>query len=144
MAISNDPTSMSPAQRLLGVALALAIGLGLAWAAWTWLDDPEPRRAQRAVEEAMVRAASDALRTELGAGDWQIVDPLNPNRVAGKTFIYPVDGGWEVSGHYRLAQPPEARTASGGPWSGWLVRLDENGNAIQISTQTPRSTPPGE
>ncbi len=138
---SNEtPATLSPLQRLLGVVIALGLGLGLAWTSWNWITDPEPR-TRRAVEEAMVQAASAALLHELGAGDWQIVDPLNPNRVAGKTFIYPVDGGWEVSGHYRLAQPPGARTASGGPWSGWLVRLDAAGNPVQISTQTLRGTP---
>ncbi|HEX6260587.1 MAG TPA: hypothetical protein VFZ51_08015, partial [Woeseiaceae bacterium] len=31
----------------------------------------------------------------------RIVDPVSPDRKIGKSYIYPTDSGWEISGHYR-------------------------------------------
>ena len=113
------------AQKIGGIVFALVVGLAMAW--WAYQSNPTPeQRAQRVIEESMVLRASEAIRSLLGGGaDLQIVDPLNPNRVAGKVFVYPVDAGYEVSGYYRR----EAGTF----WQPWLVRLDRNGAIIAAS-----------
>lgn len=113
------------AQKIGGIVFALAVGLLMAW--WAYQSNPTPdQRAQRDVEEAMVLRARDAARAFLGGGaDLQIVDPLNPNRVAGKVYVYPVDSGYEVSGHYRR----EVGTF----WMPWLVRLSPAGEVIEVS-----------
>ena len=46
----------------------------------------------------------------------EIVDPLEPDRIVGKTYIYPAAGGWEVSGYYRRDNSDA--------WHPYLVTLD--------------------
>lgn len=115
--------------RIGSFLFALATGLGLAWLAWQWGTTPVDR-AQRELEESMVLAARAAVRDFLGdSGGLEIVDPLNPNRVAGKVFIYPVEEGFQVSGYYRR------RDAS--PWYPWLVTLDDAGQLMSASAAGP-------
>lgn len=110
-----------------GSVFALVAGLVVAWISYSWITDPGGRE-QRAREEAVVNVATSALRRRLGGGDdLVVVDPLNPNRVAGKTYIYPVEAGWEVSGHYRRG--------SDGPWQPWLITLDANAEVTDISVR---------
>lgn len=111
--------------RVASLIFALAVGLLAAWLSWRWVTDTGPRQ-QRAVENAMVLAARTAVRQRLGGDDLEIVDPLNPNRVAGKVFIYPADDGWEISGYYRRGDA--------GPWSPWLVVVDGQGRPIRVRT----------
>jgi len=111
--------------RIAALVFALAFGLGVASLAYHWATNPLPRE-QRAREEAMVLQARSAIIARMGnAPELQLSDPLRPNRVAGKSFIYPVDEGWEVSGHYRAG--------AAGPWRPWLVTLGRDGRLVAIS-----------
>ena len=114
-------------QRVGGIVFALAVGMAVAVYGYLRVTDPQPR-IERQREEAIVQQASDALRVALGArNDLQIVDPLNPNRVAGKTYVYPDGGGWEVSGYYRHGDD--------GLWNPWLMRLDQDGSLVQVTVR---------
>jgi hypothetical protein len=87
--------------RIARLAFALGVGVVLALYAYQRVTDPEPA-IRRAEEEAVVRAARDILREYVGtARKLRIVDPVSPDRKVGKSYIYPIDSGWEVSGHYR-------------------------------------------
>ncbi|MGH8222597.1 MAG: hypothetical protein ACREQZ_06455 [Woeseiaceae bacterium] len=103
--------------RVLRWVVAFGVGLGLALYALQRISDPEPR-LQRVREEAVVRAAREILsRYVAPVGELEIVDPLAPDRKVGKSFIYPTDSGWELSGHYRRGE--------GDAWHPYLIRLDE-------------------
>ncbi len=121
-----------------GAVFALSVGITLAWFSFQWTTESEPRQAQRAAEEAIVLEARKHLTRALGDGSssadsaLQIADPLQPNRVAGKVFIYPVDAGWEVSGHYRRRGREQ--------WRPWIMALDDDGNMLRLSAQTPEGT----
>ncbi len=116
-----------------GAVFALSVGITLAWFSFQWTTGSEPRQTQRAAEEAIVLAAREQLVAALGAdAELQIADPLQPNRVAGKVFIYPADSGWEVSGHYRRG--------AGLQWRPWIMALDADGNMLNLSVQTAEGT----
>lgn len=87
--------------RIAGLTFALGVGVFLALYAYHRVTDPEPA-LRRAEEEAVVLAARDILREYVGsAPQFRIVDPVSPDRKVGKSYIYPTDSGWEISGHYR-------------------------------------------
>ena len=118
------------AQNVIGLVFALGVGLAVAWVAYDRITDPG-RGVQRQEEEQMVLAARQRLTRSLallpGA---DVVDPLAPNRVAGKVYIYPSEGVWEVSGYYR-------RDAQGA-WMPWLMRLDpERMISLKVSADDP-------
>ena len=112
-----------------GAIFALSVGITLAWFSFQWTTESEPRQTQRAAEEVIVLAARQHVTAALGAEGLQIADPLQPNRVAGKVFIYPAGTGWEVSGHYRRG--------AGQLWRPWIMTLDGDGNMLTLSAQTP-------
>lgn len=98
------------------LVIALALGLGLAIYAYERVTDPRPA-LQRQQEERAVLAAREILRSYVGdAGELRIVDPLAPDRSAGKVYIYPAEPGWDVSGYYRRGETDE--------WHPFLMRLD--------------------
>jgi hypothetical protein len=87
--------------RIARLTFALSVGVFLAFYAYQRVSDPEPAM-RRAEEEGVVLAARDILRDYIGtAPQLRIVDPVSPDRKVGKSYIYPTDSGWEVSGHYR-------------------------------------------
>jgi len=97
----------------------VAIGIGLMVSLYSFerISDPEPA-LQRAREESAVRSARDILTSYVAPGKvLELVDPLSPDRKVGKAYIYPVESGWEISGHYR-------RNA-GDSWHPFLLRLNE-------------------
>lgn len=113
--------------KIARIVFALIIGLGLATYAYQRVSDPVPR-LQRQEEERIVLLARAAVReTIAGNGELQIVDPLATNRVAGKVYVYPAAGGWDVSGHYRRDKDDV--------WHPWLMRLDENGVMQRLSVR---------
>ena len=114
--------------KLGGVIFALATGALVVWLSFQWIAGDTERRERRAVEESIVLQARGELGKIVGeSSGLQIVDPLNPNRVAGKVFIYPTTDGWQVSGHDR--HEPEAR------WYPWLMNLDADGNLLTLSAE---------
>ncbi len=77
-----------------------AVGLLIAWYSYQWITSPERAEERQRQQEAVLLSRALLLeRTRLE--EPEIVDPLNPVRRVGKTYIYPLDGGWEVSGYYR-------------------------------------------
>ena len=114
------------ATRLL---FAFAIGIFLALYSYQLITDPEPA-IERAREEAVVIAAREILGSYIAADDGlEIVDPLAPNRVAGKTYIYPAEGNWQVSGHYRRN--------SNDRWHPYLMTIDQDLNLQVLSVRDP-------
>lgn len=114
-------------QKLGGILFALAIGLGVAIYAYQRVTDPLPG-IQRQQEERIVLLARDILRQEIAPdSELTVVDPLAPNRIAGKVYIYPVTDGWQVSGYYRRG---DAKF-----WHPWLMTLDENGGLLALSVR---------
>ena len=63
----------------------------------------------------------------LPGGELQLVDPLAPDRKVGKTYIWPVDDGWEVSGFYR-------RSAQD-PWHPFLMSLDASSALTSLAVK---------
>lgn len=108
-----------PGSLLFGVA----VGLLVAVLSYRWVTAPE-QRAERAEEEAVVLEARSLLAARLGLDAPEIVDPLAPRRSIGKSYIYPDEGGWEVSGHYRRGP--------GDDWHPWLMRLDDERHVLLI------------
>lgn len=109
-----------------GLIFAAATGALVVWLSFQWMAGDAARREQRAAEEAIVLKARGELGRVLGEPSrLQIVDPLNPNRVAGKVFIYPSEEGWQVSGHYRYE--------TGSRWYPWLMTLAADGELLSLS-----------
>jgi len=113
--------------RKIRLFVAFGIGILLALYSFERISDPEPAM-QRAREEAVVLSAREILRGYiLAGGEIEIADPLAPNRVAGKVYIYPTDSGWDVSGHYRR------HTAD--RWHPFLMTLNPNIELISLSVR---------
>jgi hypothetical protein len=113
--------------RIIRLVVAFAIGIFLALYSFERISDPEPAR-QRAREETVVLSAREILKSYVAGGmQIEIVDPLETDRNVGKSYIYPTDDGWEVSGHYR-------RYASD-RWHPFLMILDTNVSLVSLSVR---------
>lgn len=113
--------------RIARPVLALAVGIAVALYAYQRVSDPLPRE-QRRQEETVVLEARRILANYAALDrDLEIADPLNRNRAAGKVYIYPVDDGWQVSGHYRRAG--ETR------WRPWLMTLDGDRALVRLRVE---------
>ncbi|HEX7718827.1 MAG TPA: hypothetical protein VF389_03385 [Woeseiaceae bacterium] len=111
--------------RFVRLVVAFAIGIAVALYAYDRVTDPEPA-LQRAQEEAAVLASRSILADYLAVGPGlQIVDPLAPDRVVGKVFVYPSAEGFDVSGHYRRSDTAR--------WHPFLMRLDHNAGLLDLS-----------
>jgi hypothetical protein len=113
--------------RIIRPVVAFSVGIVLALYAFERISDPEPAR-QRAREEAVVISAREILKSYIPAdGEIEIADPLAPNRVAGKVYIYPTDNGWEVSGYYRRNESDW--------WHPFLMSLNANIDLVSLSVR---------
>ncbi len=113
--------------RIIRPVIAFSVGIVLALYAFERISDPEPAR-QRAREEAVVISAREILKSYVPAdGEIEIADPLAPNRVAGKVYIYPTDNGWEVSGYYRRSESDR--------WHPFLISLNANIDLVSLSVR---------
>ena len=118
MAINHD---------IMRWVVALAFGFAVAWYSYQRITDPEPA-ARRALEESVVVAARAVLVDYLGAeAGPEFVDPLSPDRKVGKVFVFPANGGWEVSGYYR--RDGERR------WHPFLMALDDERQLVSLSVR---------
>ena len=114
-------------QKIGGLVFAVAVGLAVAWYAYQRVTDPAPG-LERQREEAIVLRAREIVRREIAPGtQLEIVDPLAPNRVAGKVYVYPADGGWEISGYYRRGETDGFHP--------WLMRLDSDGTLATLAVK---------
>jgi len=110
--------------RIIRLVVAFAIGIFLALYSFERISDPEPA-LQRAREETVVLSAREILKSYVSPSvEIEIVDPLATDRVVGKSYIYPIENGWEVSGHYR-------RYASD-RWHPFLMSLDTNVKLVSL------------
>ncbi|GEM_PF-609680 len=82
------------------IVFGLGVGVLVALFSYRWVTNPD-RGAERGIEERAVRAARVQLVTLLGLPSVEYVDAINPARAVGKTYVYPLASGWEVSGYYR-------------------------------------------
>jgi len=113
--------------RIIRPVVAFSVGIVLALYAFERISDPEPAR-QRAWEEAVVISAREILKSYVPADEEiEIVDPVAPNRVAGKVYIYPMDDGWEVSGYYRRNESDR--------WHPFLMSLNANIDLVSLSVR---------
>jgi len=113
--------------RIIRPVVALGVGIVLALYAFQRISDPEPA-LQRAREEAVVISAREILRAYVPAEvSIEIADPLAPNRVAGKVYIYPSENGWDVSGHYRRNDSDR--------WHPFLMSLDAQVELISLTVR---------
>ena len=97
-------------------AVSIGVSVALALLAFQWATDPVPAQ-QRAIEEAVVRESRQILVSYVfPAGEMQLVDPLAPDRKVGKSYIWPVEDGWELSGYYRRDESDQ--------WHPYLMNLD--------------------
>ena len=103
--------------RVTSLVFAFAVGLSVSWCSYQWVTDSE-RGERRALEVAVVESSRQILRSYLvpGGGELELSDPLERVREAGKVYIYPTAGGWEISGQY---QRPDDRR-----WHAYLMLLD--------------------
>ena len=63
-----------------------------------------------------------AARLRLDAPE--IVDALSPRRSVGKSYVYPDDSGWELSGFYRRGPSDD--------WHPWLMHLDRDRKVLLL------------
>ena len=79
-------------------------------------------------EEAVIQQSEKLFITILQMPNTtQIIHPLNPDRDVGKSYVYPLDGGWQISGFYRRNQNEE--------WRAWLINLDKSLKLIDLRVQ---------
>ncbi len=81
---------------LFGIGVGVLVALG----AYQWITNPAPR-AERQREESVVVVSRRLIETTLAIGELELVDPLAPNRIVGKSYVYRSNDGWDVSGYYR-------------------------------------------
>lgn len=121
----GDPTrGVAVKQKTTGILFAVSIGLLLAWYSYQRINDPRPG-LERQQQENLVLEARAELRRVLRLDDLaEIVDPLAPNRVAGRVYIFTEGEEWQVSGYYRRSQEAE--------WLPWLMLLDTDGSLLEL------------
>jgi len=116
---------------VIRMTLALAIGVFLALFSYQRFTNEEPG-LERALEEEAVLASRDILRSFVAvAEEIEIVDALAPSRVIGKVYIYPADGGWQLSGYYHRKN---ARR-SADRWHPYLMSLNEKLELLTLSVK---------
>jgi len=100
-------------------SIIFGIIVGLAVAAWSyqWLANPE-RKLAREQQENAVQLSRTLLISKLQLTGPELVDPLAPQRKVGKVYVYPSQGGWEVSGFYRRSEDD--------PWHAYLMLIDSD------------------
>lgn len=109
------------------MVIAFGVGIFLAWYSYQRISNPEPA-IQREREEAVVMLSREIVRQHLGADPRiELADPLAPNRVAGKVYIYPTDTGWEISGHYWRRNDDR--------WHPYLMSLDREGQLESLAVR---------
>lgn len=73
-------------------------------------------------------SAREILTSYVAAGmQIEIVDPLATDRSVGKSYIYPADNGWEVSGYYRRYTSDH--------WHPFLMTLDTNASLVSLAVR---------
>lgn len=119
--------------KVIRLVVALSVGLFLAYSSYQWIEGQEAGDT-RAREEAAVLAGRALLRGYVARDrEIEIIDPLDPSRVIGKTYIYPHSMGWELSGFYRRNKL--AGQVRDDRWHPYLMTLTPELELLTLSVQ---------
>ena len=110
------------------VVFAIAVGLLVATLSYRWIMNTGPR-TERLQEERVVMESRELLHSTLDIGQLEIVDPLAPDRVVGKTYVYPNENHWEVSGFYRRNENDL--------WHPYLVAMGADFSLVRLRVSDP-------
>ena len=105
------------------LVFGFSVGLIIAFLSYQWIADTGPR-VERQEQERVVIASRQHLLAMLNLGQLEVVDPLSPDRVVGKAYVYPASDGWEVSGFYRRDEQDL--------WHPYLVTLDASTELVHL------------
>jgi hypothetical protein len=114
--------------QVIRITFGLVIGILVAFFSYQWITDSS-RRVERSLEESVVTEVRTILSESLLLSGLEIVDPLQPNREAGKSYIYRTETGWQVSGYYRRQEAD--------PWHPFLMELDAAGTMTNLRIDDP-------
>jgi len=106
----------------------IVVGLLVAGLSYQWITDSS-RRVERGIEESVVVEARALLAETLALSKLEIVDPIQTNRKAGKSYVYRTATGWQVSGHYRRQEED--------PWKPFLMNLDADVMLLNLRVDDP-------
>ena len=110
---------------------AVIIGFAVSYYAYKWAVDPAPR-LQRQTEEKIVSYARKSFFQLLELTEQtKVIDPLNPDRKVGKTYLASSENGWQVSGFFRRDDLEH--------WYPWLMNLDNDLNIVELRIQGDKS-----
>ena len=112
--------------RIGRTAFAIIVGLLVASLSYRWITNPEGRE-ERALQVSVVESSRSLLKSVLANDSIEIVDPMAPNRKAGKVYVYPEGDGWAVSGYYRRAE--------GDRWHPYLMMLSPDRELTSLKVQ---------
>ena len=116
--------------KVISMVVALAVGVFLALFSYQRFDEEVPGQ-ERVKEEVAVLASRQILQSLVAPGEkLEIVDPLAPSRVIGKSYIYPADHGWQLSGYYRRQD-----RGTNERWHPYLMSLDGELTLLTLSVQ---------
>ncbi len=108
------------------IVFGIVVGIVVAILSYQWITDPD-KRAEREQQERVVERSRELLREKLEIDGLEIVDPLAPQRRVGKVYVYPIDGGWEVSGFYRRDEDDR--------WHAYLMSMDLEDRLLHVKVQ---------
>ncbi|MBT3426810.1 MAG: hypothetical protein HOL98_03040 [Gammaproteobacteria bacterium] len=110
------------------IIFGIMVGILVAVFSYQWITDSS-RRVERGIEESVVFEVRALLAETLALKDLEIVDPVDSNREAGKSYVYRTATGWQVSGHYRRQEED--------PWQQFLMNLDEDVTLLNLLVDDP-------
>tara|TARA_B100001105_G_scaffold50458_1_gene38034 strand:+ start:208 stop:618 length:411 start_codon:yes stop_codon:yes gene_type:complete len=83
---------------------------------------------QRGGEIQIIHITRSIIKSYIDiSSDIKIIDPLNPNRKIGKSYIFPSDNGWEISGYYKKTDRDN--------WHPWLISLNSTNELVSIAVK---------
>jgi hypothetical protein len=126
--------------RIGRIVFVFVIGLLVASFSYRWITNPEGR-VERVLQESVVESSRGHLRSAVGIDSLEIVDPLAPNRKAGKVYIYAEGDDWAVSGYYRRDENdrwhPYLMTLNADQSLSFLKLKDRDQQLIERATSDP-------
>lgn len=103
--------------------------LSIAALTYTYRNVYEPISVnQRGGEIQIIHITRSIIKSYIDiSSDIKIIDPLNPNRKIGKSYIFPSDNGWEISGYYKKTDHDN--------WHPWLISLNSANELVSITVK---------
>lgn len=112
--------------RIGRTVFASLVGLLVVYLSYQWITSPEGR-AERALQVSVIEVSREILSAIIDADLLEIVDPVAPNRRAGKVYIYREGENWAVSGHYRRGEDDR--------WHPYLMKLGPDNAVLSLKVQ---------